>query len=162
MAFQPMTNDNRAATASQGYDAIARMNMAGTAAIAGGISQAGSALGGALQQGISDWQKRSQQLNANAGTVDALLKTGVLSPEIAAELVGQKDPDKVSGALMVYLQKAQDDAMLNRQLEVVNAQMAGQAEQRAAATGARSAEKPVFGVNVAPGINFGGGVGNGR
>jgi hypothetical protein len=122
MAFQPMTNDNRAATASQGYDAIARMNMAGTAAIAGGISQAGNAIGGGVSQAIMDMQKRSQQLNANAGTVEALVKSGYLNADDASALVAEKNPDKMSGALMVYLQRAEDQMMMDRQLAVAEAQ----------------------------------------
>jgi hypothetical protein len=130
MAFQPMTRDSRADIASAGYDAIARMNMAGTQAIAGGISQAGNAIGGGISQAIGDMQKKSAQLNANAGTVEALVKSGYLNVDDAASLVGEKNPDKMSGALMVYMQRAQDKMMMERQLAVAEAQQRLQTQEQ--------------------------------
>jgi hypothetical protein len=129
--YQPILNNIEPSLIARGYEGVADFQLKGAQAMAAGISSAGNSVAGGIAAAADAWRKSAAQSGQNAGMLDtysrmndaAMQSTGkpIVDPQYLAQVAGEKNQDKVSGALMSLTPMFDSYLSLQRQLAVANA-----------------------------------------
>jgi hypothetical protein len=162
MPFAPNVQDRRDALIMQGSQDQNRYKMMGDAALAGGISQAGSSLGGALAQVGSQVQANAAKYKDAAGQLDAYKQVGSnmgMDMSYLADIEAKhgKNPDALLGALAVVGQDFRSKLVERQQEKQYGGALELAREKAALGIGGGSraaAGAPMFGLEVGDGIDM--------
>lgn len=163
MPFAPNVSDQRGAIVMQGSQDQNRYRMMGDAALAAGISSAGSSLGGALAQVGSQVQANAAKYNEAAGQLEAFKQVGGqmgMDMSYLSEIEAKhgKNPDALLGALAVVGQDFKSK-IAQKQMEAQYGGALELARQKAAlgtgSGGSRAgASVPMFGATIGEGVDM--------